>query len=73
LVVCSRTGHNLVHEDHDMMRAYVVVGGAGQDNMPALNPSTTLIVNEAAGMLHTRCCITLRLTGQITTACTTAA
>jgi hypothetical protein len=34
--------HNLVHEDHDMMRAYTVVGGAGMDNMPVLNPSTTL-------------------------------
>jgi hypothetical protein len=45
-------GHNLVHEDHDMMRAYVVVGGAGQDNAPVLNPTTTLIVNEAAGGLE---------------------
>jgi hypothetical protein len=44
--------HNLVHEDHDMMRAYVTVGGAGQDNLPVLNPATTLLVNEAAGV----CC-----------------
>jgi hypothetical protein len=41
--------HNLVHEDHDMMRAYVAVGGAGQDNLPVLNPATTLLINEAAG------------------------
>lgn len=41
--------HNLVHEDHDMMRAYVTVGGAGQDNLPVLNPATVLLVNGPAG------------------------
>lgn len=45
--------HNLVHEDHDMMRAYTVVGGAGQDNMPVLNPSTTLQpITTVSGVIY---------------------
>ena len=47
------TGHQLVHEDHDMMRAYTVVGGAGQDNMPVLNPTTTLEpVTSVSGVIY---------------------
>jgi hypothetical protein len=44
--------HNLVHEDHDMMRAYSVVGGAGQDNLPVLNPTTVLPINTVAGIIY---------------------
>jgi hypothetical protein len=44
--------HNLIHEDHDMMRAYTVVGGAGQDNLPVANPATTLPVNVVAGVIY---------------------
>jgi hypothetical protein len=36
------------------MRAYSVVGGAGQDNLPVLNPATTLLVNEAAGVFDSQ-------------------
>jgi hypothetical protein len=44
--------HNLVHEDHDMMRAYSVVGGAGQDNLPVRNPTTVLPINTVAGVIY---------------------
>lgn len=56
--------HNLVHEDHDMMRAYVTVGGAGLDNLPVLNPSTVLLVNQAAGKLTLVSCLYAHICAQ---------
>jgi hypothetical protein len=36
-----------------MMRAYTGVGGAGQDNMPVLHPTTTLEpVTSVSGVIY---------------------
>lgn len=44
--------HNLMHEDHDMMRAYHIVGGADQDGVPAANPAFTLPINIISGVIY---------------------
>jgi hypothetical protein len=37
---------------HDMMRAYTIVGGAGTDNLPVANPTSTLPVNIVSGVIY---------------------
>lgn len=50
LLCYHSTGHNLVHEDHDMMRAYNIVGGAG---VPVANPTTTLQpITTVSGVIY---------------------
>jgi hypothetical protein len=40
-----------------MMRAYTIVGGAGMDNMPVLNPITTLQpITTVAGVIYSELC-----------------
>jgi hypothetical protein len=50
------TGHNLDHEDHDMMRSYEVVGGAAggeQPPLPVANPTTTLQpITTVSGVIY---------------------